>query len=353
MMGTGRARSRRTWQRLALVVAASLFGTLLGVGEQSATAQTSSASATKITVGGTPSLLYLPFYVALDLGLFAKEGLDVQLVTMPNAIPAVLSGEVQFSLSGSDAAVISAARGRPTPAVVMFQQRSSLSLVAGMQVKLPDAKFPENVRALKGKTVALNRRGATSENLMKQIFTAAGMQEGRDFSVVIIPTPASIVLALKSHNVDAAILWPPFQEQAAAENAAYLVIRENSPQSPETRSKSGGVSIQVNADFLKTNPEVVKKMVNGIVTGAAMIRDYANNEQRLVDVAVKYTGMSNRQAMAQAIRTVAEFAYPGIDCESWMSGAREMFEAKSIPVIPKCEEMTAIGGVAPSGPIGP
>lgn len=345
LSGQRRIAARRAWATsLALIAAAALA---LGAG--SARAQTAAPS--KILVGGTPSLLYLPFYVALDLGLFTKEGISVELVTMPNAIPAVLSGEVQFSLSGSDAAVISAARGKPTPAVVMFQQRSTLALVASVAHTLPK-KFPDNVRGLTGKTIALNRRGATSENLMKQVFTSAGMQEGRDYSVVIIPTPASIILALKARSADGAILWPPFTEQSEVEKIANLVVRENSADSPEARSKSGGVSLQVNADFLKANPALVRKVIDAISAGSAMIRDYANNEQRLVDVAVKYTGMSNREAMAKAIRTVAEFAYPGIDCESWETGAREMFEVKAIPVAPKCGEMTALD-IAPKGPIGP
>lgn len=324
-------------------------GLCLAVAAVAGLTVTAQAQQKTILVGGTPSLLYLPFYAALDLGFFTKEGLDVQLVNMPNAIPAMLSGDVQFSLSGSDAAVIAAARGKPTPAVVMFQQRSTLSIVAASSVKLP-SNFPDNLKGLKGKTIALNRRGASSENVMKQLFKAAGMEEGRDYSVVIIPTPSSIVLALKSGNIDGAVLWAPFQEQVAVDKIAYTVVRENSAHIPESRSKSGGVSLQANSDFVKSNPEIVKKVINAVVAGTAYVRDYQKNENKLVEIAIKYTGVPNRQAMVEAVKTAAEFAYPGVDCESWDAGAREMFEAKSIPKIPTCAEMTALD-LAPKGPI--
>jgi NitT/TauT family transport system substrate-binding protein len=60
------------------------------------------------------SLLYLPLYVALDDGLFAKEGLDVTKETAGSAsaaLSAVLSGSATFSLHGPEWAAIAASKG--------------------------------------------------------------------------------------------------------------------------------------------------------------------------------------------------------------------------------------------------
>lgn len=179
------------------------------------------------------------------------------------------------------------------------------------------------------------------------------MEEGRDYSVILINSPASIIIALKARQIDGAILWPPYQEQAAVEKAGFLLIRENTGDGPSSRNKTGGVSIQVNLNFLKSNPDTVKKFVAAIVEADAFTRDYKNNSQRLIDIAAKYTGMKNRSVLAEAISTVvATLAYPGIDCDAWMASAQEMFDTKSVPKVPKCDEMTALD-VAPRGPRGP
>src|SRR5258706_4959556 len=60
------------------------------------------------------SLLYLPLYVAIDEGLFAKQGLDVTKETAgapPVALNAVISGSAQVSLHGPEWTAIAASKG--------------------------------------------------------------------------------------------------------------------------------------------------------------------------------------------------------------------------------------------------
>ena len=54
----------------------------------------------RVTVGVPgPSLSYLPAYLALKLGYFRQEGLDVEFVRMggTTAVPAILSGELDYT----------------------------------------------------------------------------------------------------------------------------------------------------------------------------------------------------------------------------------------------------------------
>ncbi|HEY2022110.1 ABC transporter substrate-binding protein, partial [Paraburkholderia sp.] len=57
------------------------------------------------------SMLYLPLYVAIDGGFFAKQGLDVtkQTAGSPSAaLSAVLSGSADFSLHGPEWTAVAA-----------------------------------------------------------------------------------------------------------------------------------------------------------------------------------------------------------------------------------------------------
>ena len=60
------------------------------------------------------SMLYLPLYVAIDGGFFAKQGLEVDKETAGNpqsALSAVLSGSADFSLHGPEWTAIAASKG--------------------------------------------------------------------------------------------------------------------------------------------------------------------------------------------------------------------------------------------------
>lgn len=64
---------------------------------------------TKVKVAEvTHSIFYAPQYVAHALGYFEEEGLDVELLLVPGAdkvASAVLSGDVQIGLCGSEATI--------------------------------------------------------------------------------------------------------------------------------------------------------------------------------------------------------------------------------------------------------
>src|SRR3546814_17392694 len=88
---------------------------ILAVTAALATASAPSMAQTKVTISQAfQSMLYLPFYVAIDKGFFKKEGIDVDKDTAGSptaALSAVLSGSAQFSLHGPEWTAIAAPQG--------------------------------------------------------------------------------------------------------------------------------------------------------------------------------------------------------------------------------------------------
>src|ERR1700684_150677 len=80
-------------------------GTFAGLAALAATSpavRAADPAPTKVTVfQGIETLLYLPFYVAINKGFFTKHKLDVNKVTAgssANAVAAVISGSATFSI---------------------------------------------------------------------------------------------------------------------------------------------------------------------------------------------------------------------------------------------------------------
>jgi NitT/TauT family transport system substrate-binding protein len=124
-----------------------------------------------------------PFWIAKDLGLYEKYGLDVKLVSIAAgsvSLTALLAGNVHLTTDSSSGVVGAAARGAPIVTV------STNGALPYQLVALPSIKSPPE---LKGKTVGSSRIGAGTDFLLRRILANLGLTPGKDVS--LIPTGVS------------------------------------------------------------------------------------------------------------------------------------------------------------------
>ncbi len=124
-----------------------------------------------------------PFWIAKDLGLYEKYGLDVKLVNIAAgsvSLTALLAGNVHLTTDSSSGVVAAAARGAP---IVTVSTNGALpyQFVALASIKSPDD--------LKGKIVGSSRIGAGTDFLLRRILAKIGLTPGKDVS--LIPTGVS------------------------------------------------------------------------------------------------------------------------------------------------------------------
>ena len=119
----------------------------------------SKSSRTKITVNEVAhSIFYAPQYVALELGYFKEEGLDVKLVTgfgADKTMTAVLSGEAEIGFMGSESSIYVYNQGAEDY-VVNFAQ---LTQRAGNFLVSRDVNEVFSWDNVKGKTILGGRAG--------------------------------------------------------------------------------------------------------------------------------------------------------------------------------------------------
>jgi NitT/TauT family transport system substrate-binding protein len=117
----------RFLNKLLLVVLALLFMAVTPV----AFAETAPLETIKIAQFGKERfLLYLPLYVAMEEGLFAKQGLDVHLIFAGNddqIFATVISGEAQFGMGDPVFTALAKERGGPGKTVAMMLTKLGLS----------------------------------------------------------------------------------------------------------------------------------------------------------------------------------------------------------------------------------
>ena len=124
-----------------------------------------------------------PFWIAKELGLYEKYGLDVKLVSIAAgsvSLTALLAGNVHLTTDSSGGVVSAGARGAPIVTV------STNGALPYQLIALPTIKSPGELR---GKIVGSSRIGAGTDFLLRRILSKLGLVPGKDVS--LIPTGVS------------------------------------------------------------------------------------------------------------------------------------------------------------------
>jgi NitT/TauT family transport system substrate-binding protein len=124
-----------------------------------------------------------PFWIAKDLGLYEKYGLDVRLVSIAAgsvSLAALLAGNVHLTTDSSSGVVSAVARGAPVVTV------STNGTLPYQLVALPTIRSAADLR---GKIIGSSRIGAGTDFLLKRILANLGLTPGKDVS--LIPTGVS------------------------------------------------------------------------------------------------------------------------------------------------------------------
>lgn len=122
----------------------------------------------------THSLFYAPLYLAQNMNLFEKEGLDVKIITTPGAdkvMSSLLSKEAQIGLMGPEASVYVYQNGQKDY-VVNFSQLTQKdgSFLIGRN-KEEDFSYS----SLKGKTIIGGRKGGMPEMVLEHVLKEKGL----------------------------------------------------------------------------------------------------------------------------------------------------------------------------------
>ena len=144
----------------------------------------------------------LGLWVARDAGLFAKYGLNAELVGLqsaPRQIQLLLSGETLFASTSGTAPMRARVEGADTVFTMGLLNSFSLSIVGVPEIK--------DARDLKGKILGVGSLASSPEYLARRWLKESGIE--RD--VKIIPTGGYIesVAAMERRQIHAAVLDPP------------------------------------------------------------------------------------------------------------------------------------------------
>src|SRR5262249_40039056 len=208
---------------------------------------------THLTIGlAVPGATYLPLYVAVDEGTFAKQGIQADVVEFrggADVIRAAVSGSIDVGVvalaeitSGIDA-------GQPLKA-----------FYAGFNIPDFDWYGVSSLNSLadaKGKRIGITQYGSSTDFITRYALTVNGLDPSKDVQIIQAGPPSTRLAAMQAGQLDISIFSTP-EKFLAAERGYKLIysqkqLSDDYPQHLFFATES----------FLASHPNSVKALLVG------------------------------------------------------------------------------------------
>jgi NitT/TauT family transport system substrate-binding protein len=239
-----------------------------------------------LAMGFIPNIQFAPFYVAVEKGYFAEEGIEVAFDYgwETDLLKLVGSGELQFAIASGDQVILARSQGLPVIYVMNWYRRFPVCIVS-----LESAGIQQPAD-LAGQVVGTPATYGASYIGWRALLDAVGMEEAE---VELVSIGYTQVAALSEGQVDAAVCYAmnePVQLHAAGEALDIIYVADY------INLVSNGLI--TNEEAAAEQPELVEGLVRSALRGLA---DTLENPDEAFEIAREYVPELSSDADTEAV----------------------------------------------------
>lgn len=219
----------------------------------------------------THSVFYAPQYVAMELGFFADEGLDIELTNGGGAdkvMTAVVSGGADIGLAGPESCIYIHGQGKDDLPVIFAQltKRDGSFLVGRTD---DDFTWDD----LRGKTILGGRKGGVPEMTLEYVMKQNGVVPQVDAVVDTSVQFAMMAGAFTGGQGDYVTLFEPTATEVEKAGHGHILcsIGEQSGEIPYT-------AYFASQSYMAAHPEVIQGFANAIARAQTWINAHTDRE---------------------------------------------------------------------------
>ncbi len=237
----------------------------------------SAAADTAVSIGMSGWTGFAPLTLAKEAGIFKKNGLDVNIVKVPQASRhlALASGDIQCAATTVETWIVWNAAGVATTQIFQLDMSHGAD---GMVVR-PDI---ESIADLKGKSIAASAPGTSPYFYLGWILSKNGMT--LDDVKVVNMEPGPAAQAFLAGQNDAAMTYEPYLSSVRAEPDKGKIIATTLDY-PAVMDTFGCTPA-----FLKENPEAAQALANSYFEALEMIASDKDKSYEIMGADVKQSG---------------------------------------------------------------
>lgn len=251
----------------------------------------SNGELTTVTVGYIPILIDAAFFVGIEKGYFADEGLELKLERLAGGADMLVqtaAGNFDIGAGGIGAAVFNAAgaaiaQNTDVPFEVVLPLHSEKAPVTTPLV-VSKARFDSgeltSVADLKGLKVSINAKGASTEYWLYRALLQGGLAYD-DVEVVTVPF-GDVAAALNNGSIDAAMLGEPFATLGSDQNLVTVLSNDFVDGEQPT-------GVYWNRDWAKKNPQLAEGFIRAYLKAVADLENGGWEDDEIIAILESYT----------------------------------------------------------------
>jgi ABC-type nitrate/sulfonate/bicarbonate transport system substrate-binding protein len=244
-------------------------------------------AAERIRVGySSISGSYIGLWVGHDAGLFAKEGLEDQMILIPSGsqlAEVTVAGEIEIGALNGSSAMAAALQGADIKIIGNTTNKMIFSIYARPEIK--------GVEGLKGKKIGISRFGSSTDISARFALRKHGLDPAKDVMIVQMGAMSSIMGGLQGGAIEAGLVSPP--TLFAVEKMGFkelLSITDMDLPFPNP-------SLVVQGGIIRNRPDTIDRFMRAYARGIARAR--SDREFTYKSVA-KYTKIEDTAVLAKA-----------------------------------------------------
>ncbi len=198
----------------------------------------------------------LPVWIGKESGLYAKNGLDVQLIRVTGnvAVMAVVANEVSIAFMGGTAAITSNLAGSDAVMVAAGEIATDYSLVTATKIK--------SAEQLKGSVIGIASVVGSATTATVYGLQKLGLSRNDVTLLVVGGTPERLA-ALRTGRIQATLLSPP--TSFAAERDGYNLLADVNMPLPYN-------SVVSTRKFARQNPDIMRRFIKAHLEAVHLLK---------------------------------------------------------------------------------
>jgi NitT/TauT family transport system substrate-binding protein len=248
----------------------------------------------------------LSLWVAQEQGIFAKHGIEAQLILIrggPTLVASLLTGDIQLAFTSGVSVLGAAAQGVDVKMLTSISSLVSWKLIANPQIKKPEE--------LRGKRFGVQSIVGSTWMYAMLALEQLGLEPKRDkITFLPIGDPVTIGHALEAGRIDAAVLDPALGRRLANKGFSQLV------DLAKTNQTFPGLGLGVTRTFIVRQPLTIERAVAALTESLAFVQSPAN-KPIVLKILMKHLRINDSAAAEEGYQdhllTLSRKPYPSLD----------------------------------------
>jgi NitT/TauT family transport system substrate-binding protein len=234
------------------------------------------------------------WYVAQDVGLYKKNGLDAQLIFIPStttAVASIIAGDVPVGNASGGGVASAVAGGADLVMVGCMLNTLPYELVVQQSIK--------SAEDLKGKSIGISRVGSASDVAARALIKGLGLEPVKDVPILQVGGAPERAGAFRSGRI-AGFPSPPGIIQLAQGMPHRVLI---STAEFQKRFEFPYICATTSKSFLGSHRESVKRVLMALIESTHYFKTHKEESKKII---AKYSKQNNPAYLEDSYKAVAK-----------------------------------------------